>query len=496
MTCTQCMSACISHMHNAGVIILMTSAVTMRNSSVVEHRLNHCAILWLVQPKGWGSWLIWDSGGTPHWQWLSYSQEIFQVLWHQPPWEWNRCLSGGGSMILGTGPKILFLIMIHLVVILFTTPSLSWRKACVRGHPISHFCHSRFHPTSRLELCSHFWTPLCPQVGTLLHLTRATQWSACADWWTEGCSSWCKEVLLQRKGCTHERAQPGKGPWARAQGPKELFANQSECLNTTANNIGDSRTKSQVVIPTWSLPQPEAGPSWLPPPRPEARPSRLPLSQKEMRPASPPKEVNLGSHITMEVDNEYEWMEEAGYKLVDGPLPVSKRQQRKGLGPSVYILAFNSVEALEKNYLAQSPSHSLTDPALHWEREGVLNRITVDKLAMKNRPSGPALSIELPPPGEPSVGFPWRPVPEHLVNLLGIGEPLTVGDPPLSQIGQLPRPLGWTSLRKAQWFDLCPMTDPIFKETVEVMKEITPAWRMWDMHAIMQWLHEACCDNC
>ena len=76
-------------------------------------------------------------------------------------------------------------------------------------------------------------------------------------------------------------------------------------------------------------------------------------------------ESRLGSHITMEVDDEYKWMEEAGYKLVDGPLPVSKRQQKKGLGPSVYISAFNSIEALEKNYLAQLPSHSLTDPALH-----------------------------------------------------------------------------------------------------------------------------------
>ena len=135
-------------------------------------------------------------------------------------------------------------------------------------------------------------------------------------------------------------------------------------------------------------------------------------------------------------------MEEAGYKLVDGPLPVSKRQQQKGLGPSVYISAFNSIEALEKNYLAKSPSNSLTDPALRRERKGVLNRIAVDKLTMKNRPSGPASSIELPPPGEISVGFPWRPVPEHLANLPGIGEPLTAGDPLLSQTGQLPHPLG------------------------------------------------------
>ena len=35
------------------------------------------------------------------------------------------------------------------------------------------------------------------------------------------------------------------------------------------------------------------------------------------------------------------------------------------------------------------------------------------------------------------------------------------------------------------------MTDPFFKETVKVVKEIAPAWRMWDMHAIMRQLREA-----
>ena len=114
-------------------------------------------------------------------------------------------------------------------------------------------------------------------------------------------------------------------------------------------------------------------------------------------------------------------MEEASYKPVDGPLPVSKRQQKQGLGPSVYISAFNSIDTLQKNYLAQLPSHLWTDPALRQEREGVLNRIVVDKLMMKNRPLGPTSSIELPPPGETSIGFPWRPVPEHLANLPGIG---------------------------------------------------------------------------
>ena len=68
----------------------------------------------------------------------------------------------------------------------------------------------------------------------------------------------------------------------------------------------------------------------------------------------------------MEVDDEYEWlMEETGFKPVDGPLPVSKRQQCKGLGPSIYILSFNSIEALEKYYLAQSPSNSPSDPTFH-----------------------------------------------------------------------------------------------------------------------------------
>ena len=151
----------------------------------------------------------------------------------------------------------------------------------------------------------------------------------------------------------------------------------------------------------------------------------------------------------MEVDDEYDWItEEAGFKPVDGPLHVSKRQQHKGLGASVYILSINSIEALEKNYLAQLPSHLLSDPTFRQEREGVLNRIMVDCNVMKNRVSGPALSIELSPSGETSVGFPWRPVPEHLVSLLGIGELLTVGDPPLSQTGQLLCSLSQTSLRR------------------------------------------------
>ena len=47
------------------------------------------------------------------------------------------------------------------------------------------------------------------------------------------------------------------------------------------------------------------------------------------------------------------------------------------------------------------------DKSARQEREGVLNTIVVDKLAMKNRVSGLASSIELPPPGETIC---WIPV--------------------------------------------------------------------------------------
>ena len=42
--------------------------------------------------------------------------------------------------------------------------------------------------------------------------------------------------------------------------------------------LATAEPKSWVVVPAWSLPQPETGPSQLPPPQPEARPSRLPSS--------------------------------------------------------------------------------------------------------------------------------------------------------------------------------------------------------------------------
>ena len=53
----------------------------------------------------------------------------------------------------------------------------------------------------------------------------------------------------------------------------QLEANTSMLPPTT---LAMAEPKSRVVIPAWSLPQPEAGPSRLPLPQPEARPSHLP----------------------------------------------------------------------------------------------------------------------------------------------------------------------------------------------------------------------------
>ena len=55
----------------------------------------------------------------------------------------------------------------------------------------------------------------------------------------------------------------------------QVEVNASALLPATLATV---EPKSWVVIPAWSLPQPEAGPSRLPPPQPEAGPSRIPSS--------------------------------------------------------------------------------------------------------------------------------------------------------------------------------------------------------------------------
>ena len=126
---TPCMSVCISHIHNVGVMVSTTSTVSMKKWSIVGHRSNHWALFRLVQPSGWGNCPVWDSGGSP------------TASGSQIPRRFTKCSStglhgnpmggspGGGREMPRDGPKTLFFIMMLTIVILFTTPSLSQWKA-------------------------------------------------------------------------------------------------------------------------------------------------------------------------------------------------------------------------------------------------------------------------------------------------------------------------------------------------------------------------------
>ena len=122
------MSACISYMHHVGVISFMTSTISLKNGSVMGHRLNHCVFCRLVQPSGQGNSPVCDSGGSP----AVNSSPI--------PGRLAKCSStglhgnltdvspGGGNSMLEVGPKTLFFIVILSTMILFSTPSLSQQK--------------------------------------------------------------------------------------------------------------------------------------------------------------------------------------------------------------------------------------------------------------------------------------------------------------------------------------------------------------------------------
>ena len=88
-------------------------------------RLNHCAFLRLVQPSGWGSCLVCDSGESP------------AVNGSPIPGRFAKCSGtglygnptdvspGGGNSTLEVGPEGLFFMVSLSTMILFNTPSLS-----------------------------------------------------------------------------------------------------------------------------------------------------------------------------------------------------------------------------------------------------------------------------------------------------------------------------------------------------------------------------------
>ena len=105
---THCLNACMSHVAHAGAIAFMMSTVSIKNGSIVGHRLNHCAFFGLVQPRGQGNFPVCDSGGSP------------AINGSLIPRRFTRCSSTslhrnptdgspwGGRSMLGDGPETLF----------------------------------------------------------------------------------------------------------------------------------------------------------------------------------------------------------------------------------------------------------------------------------------------------------------------------------------------------------------------------------------------------
>ena len=85
---------------------------------------------------------------------------------------------------------------------------------------------------------------------------------------------------MKKSYCNVEAALTKEHSWVKdleqelkdLKSRSQVEANASALLPTTLATV---EPKSWVVIPTWSLPQPEAGPSQLPPSQPEAGPSHL-----------------------------------------------------------------------------------------------------------------------------------------------------------------------------------------------------------------------------
>ena len=88
---------------------------------------------------------------------------------------------------------------------------------------------------------------------------------------------------VKKSYCNMEAALTKEHSWVKGleqelkdlKSCSQLEVNASTLLPTTLVTV---EPKLQVVVPVLSLPQPEAGPSRLPPPQPEARPSCLPSS--------------------------------------------------------------------------------------------------------------------------------------------------------------------------------------------------------------------------
>jgi hypothetical protein len=121
-----------------------------------------------------------------------------------------------------------------------------------------------------------------------------------------------------------------------------------------------------------------------------------------------------------------------------------------------------------REYLARLTSHTIVDETLKREL-----RMAYRLFALQQAERAKNVVVPTPQFADLTV----RP------RYPGEGEPLPHGDPPIPVTGCLPRPLGLSAPRTAEWYDVCPLDDIQFQELHERAKATPAAERTREMIA-------------
>jgi hypothetical protein len=129
--------------------------------------------------------------------------------------------------------------------------------------------------------------------------------------------------------------------------------------------------------------------------------------------------------------------------LDDPPKALSKKHKKKGITyEPCGLLAVH--EKVTREYLTRSLTHTVDDEALTAELRSARWAFALEQAEL-------AKAVVIPTPQLADLTARRR--------YLGEGEPLLHGDPPIPVTGCLPRPLGRSVPRTAEWVDVCPLSD-------------------------------------
>jgi hypothetical protein len=157
-------------------------------------------------------------------------------------------------------------------------------------------------------------------------------------------------------------------------------------------------------------------------------------------------------------------------KEVTSPKPaLSKRRLCRGFSPPVAVRGLVDVlDETEKAYLARAPGNSLSDAALRQEHDNVTREYNAEQVRIASTLVAPSPGVSLPPPG-----VTYTPLLPTIRAEAQRGH--RRGDPPMSIMGVLPRPLGRSAPRGAEWYETCSIAEPEFLALVEHAKKLPPS---------------------